>query len=85
MRLFVRRVRAVARKEVAHVRRDPGMLALSLGMPLLLVCIFGFGVRFDADHLPVVLVDQDLFRFPQIWAAAGHPTLHHLDLSLIHI
>ena len=22
---------------------------------------------------PVVLVDQDLFRFPQIWAAAGHP------------
>ncbi|GCL63911.1 YbaK/EbsC family protein [Pseudaquabacterium pictum] len=22
---------------------------------------------------PVVLVDQDLFRFPEIWAAAGHP------------
>lgn len=22
---------------------------------------------------PVVLVDQDLFRFSQIWAAAGHP------------
>ena len=22
---------------------------------------------------PVVLVDQDLFRFPEVWAAAGHP------------
>lgn len=22
---------------------------------------------------PVVLVDQDLFRFPAVWAAAGHP------------
>jgi prolyl-tRNA editing enzyme YbaK/EbsC (Cys-tRNA(Pro) deacylase) len=22
---------------------------------------------------PVVLVDRDLFRFPEIWAAAGHP------------
>ena len=25
------------------------------------------------DQAPVVLVDQDLFRFPEIWAAAGHP------------
>lgn len=59
MWVFLRRVRAMARKEVAHVRRDPGMLWLAIGMPLLLICIFGFGVRFDADHLPVVLVDQD--------------------------
>jgi ABC-2 type transport system permease protein len=59
MWVFLRRVRAMARKEVAHVRRDPGMLWLAIGMPLLLICIFGFGVRFDAEHLPVVLVDQD--------------------------
>jgi ABC-2 type transport system permease protein len=59
MWVFFRRVRAMARKEVAHVRRDPGMLWLAIGMPLLLILIFGFGVRFDADHLPVVLVDLD--------------------------
>ncbi len=56
---FFRRVRAMARKEVAHVRRDAGMLYLAIGMPLLLIFIFGFGVRFDADDLPIVLVDQD--------------------------
>lgn len=56
---FFRRVLAMARKEVAHVRRDPGTLYLAIGMPLLLIGIFGFGVRFDADHLPVVLVDLD--------------------------
>jgi ABC-2 type transport system permease protein len=59
MWVFFRRVRAIARKEVAHVRRDPGMLWLAIGMPLLLICIFGFGVRFDADHLPIVFVDAD--------------------------
>ncbi len=32
---FSRRVWAMARKEVAHVRRDPGMLYLAIGMPLL--------------------------------------------------
>ena len=56
---FVRRVLAMARKEVADVRRDPGMLYLAIGMPLLLIAIFGFGVRFDADNLPVALVDLD--------------------------
>jgi prolyl-tRNA editing enzyme YbaK/EbsC (Cys-tRNA(Pro) deacylase) len=24
-------------------------------------------------NTPVVLIDQDLFRFEQVWAAAGHP------------
>lgn len=56
---FLRRVMAMARKEVAHVRRDAGMLYLAIGMPLLLIFIFGFGVRFDADDLPVVVVDED--------------------------
>jgi ABC-2 type transport system permease protein len=56
---FVRRVLAMARKETAHVRRDPTTLYLAVGMPLLLILIFGFGVRFDADDLPVVLVDLD--------------------------
>lgn len=59
LRKFLRRVLAMARKEVAHIRRDPGTLYLAIGMPLLLIGIFGFGVRFDADELPVALVDLD--------------------------
>lgn len=56
---FLRRVLAMARKEVRHVRRDPGMLYLAIGMPMLLIFIFGFAVRFDADDLPVAVVDLD--------------------------
>ena len=36
---------------------------------------------------PVVLIDQDLFRFEEIWAAAGHPhavfKLHPRDLPAL--
>jgi prolyl-tRNA editing enzyme YbaK/EbsC (Cys-tRNA(Pro) deacylase) len=36
---------------------------------------------------PVTLVDQELFRFEEIWAAAGHPhgvfKLHPRDLALL--
>jgi len=55
----MRRVLAMSRKEVLHVRRDPTMTWLAIGMPVLLVLIFGFGVRFDLDHLPVAWVDLD--------------------------
>jgi prolyl-tRNA editing enzyme YbaK/EbsC (Cys-tRNA(Pro) deacylase) len=36
---------------------------------------FSIGGVAPLAHLqpPVVLVDRDLFRFPEIWAAAGHP------------
>ena len=38
-------------------------------------------------HPPVTLVDQELFRFDEIWAAAGHPhgvfKLHPRDLALL--
>ncbi|MEZ4236620.1 MAG: ABC transporter permease [Myxococcota bacterium] len=79
---FVRRVWAMARKEVAHVRRDPAMLYLAIGMPLLLILIFGFGVRFDADDLPVVVVDQDRTAASadliDAWVASG-------DLRLVDV
>jgi ABC-2 type transport system permease protein len=79
---FLRRVWAMARKEVAHVRRDPGMLYLAIGMPLLLILIFGFGVRFDAEDLPVVVVDQDRTArsadLIEAWFASG-------DLALVDV
>jgi ABC-2 type transport system permease protein len=55
----VRRVAALATKELAHIRRDPQTLAMALGMPVALLLLFGYGVTFDLDHLPVVAVDQD--------------------------
>jgi ABC-2 type transport system permease protein len=54
-----RRIRAIARKETLHVQRDPRSLYLALGMPIVLLLLFGYGVSFDMDQLPVVLVDED--------------------------
>lgn len=56
---FFRRVRAIARKEVLHILRDPRSLYMAIGMPALLIAMFGYGVRFELDHLPIVVVDQD--------------------------
>jgi ABC-2 type transport system permease protein len=56
---FWGRVFAMAGKEALHVIRDPRTLWLALGMPVLLIVLFGYGVSFDVDHMPVAIVDQD--------------------------
>jgi len=53
------RISAMAAKEAAHIRRDPQTLAMALVMPVGLLLLFGYGVTFDLEHLPVVTVDQD--------------------------
>lgn len=42
-----------------HVLRDPRTLYLALGMPVVLLLLFGLGVSFDLEHLPVAFVDYD--------------------------
>ena len=54
-----KRVWAIAKKEVMHIRRDPWTFWFALGMPVLLLVLFGYAVSFDIDHIPVVVVDQD--------------------------
>ncbi len=56
---FVRRVAALASKEATHIRRDPRMLYMALAMPVLLLVLFGYGVSFDVDRVPLLAVDHD--------------------------
>ncbi|NOZ02464.1 MAG: ABC transporter permease [Deltaproteobacteria bacterium] len=58
-RRFAVRTGAMARKETWHVVRDPSNLFLALGMPVVLIIVFGYGVSFDLDHVPVAIIDQD--------------------------
>lgn len=53
------RVGALASKEAVHIRRDPQTLVMALGMPVALLLLFGYGVTFDLEHLPIAVVDQD--------------------------
>jgi ABC-2 type transport system permease protein len=49
----------MAWKEVLHVRRDPRTLVLALVMPVLMLLLFGFGISFDLERLPLAVGDED--------------------------
>jgi ABC-2 type transport system permease protein len=53
------RIGAIAAKETLHIRRDPRTLYLALGMPVVLLFLFGYGVSFDLERLPLAIADRD--------------------------
>jgi ABC-2 type transport system permease protein len=53
------RIRALARKEVIHIVRDVRVIYLALGLPVVLLALFGYAVSFDLDRLPMAVIDQD--------------------------
>lgn len=54
-----RRVRAIARKEKAHILRDKFTLALALILPVVVVGIFGLAIEFNLNDIPAVVMDLD--------------------------
>ena len=58
-RRLAARTLAMAGKETLHVVRDPRTLYVAIGVPIVLLVIFGFGVSFDLDHVPMAVVDED--------------------------
>jgi ABC-2 type transport system permease protein len=54
----LRRVRAVARKEFLHVLRDPRSLLMALGIPVLMLVLFGYALTLDVDQVPLVVLDE---------------------------
>ena len=59
LRRLLQRSLAIGRKEVLHILRDPQVLLFALGMPLVLIFLFGYAVTFDIEQIPLVLVDQE--------------------------
>jgi ABC-2 type transport system permease protein len=80
---FLRRTWAVAHKEVLHILRDARAVYLALGLPVVMLMLFGYGISQDVDHLPLAVVDQDdtpaSRRLPQALVAGGY-FVHALDL-----
>lgn len=52
------RLRAVARKEFLHIVRDPRSLGLAIGIPMLMIVLFGYALTLDVDRVPLVVWDQ---------------------------
>ncbi|HUS57042.1 MAG TPA: ABC transporter permease [Planctomycetota bacterium] len=52
------RTRAVARKEFIHVVRDPFSLGMAIGMPIMMLVLFGYALTLDVDNVPLAVWDQ---------------------------
>jgi len=53
------RIFPLLKKETLHILRDPRSLYLALGLPILLLILFGFAITFDVKNVPVGAVDLD--------------------------
>lgn len=59
MRSFFIRLFALAHKETLHAVRDKQLIYVALGMPLLLILLFGYAISFDVTDAPIAVLDQD--------------------------
>ncbi len=95
-----RRLAAIVRKEVLQIIRDSRSLLIVVGMPLILMLAFGYGVSFDTKHLPLCVFDregsqrsQDLLKrfqaseyFNVVQTVNNYPELiHAIDSARCHL
>ena len=50
---------ALVRKEVIELKRDPITLAVAVLLPLVLLFLFGYGIRYDVENVALGVHDQD--------------------------
>ena len=50
---------AITRKEFIHIVRDPFSLGMAIGLPVMMLVLFGFALTLDVDNVPLVVWDQD--------------------------
>jgi ABC-2 type transport system permease protein len=58
LRASLRRLGAVARKEVRQLARDRVTFGMIVGVPLMQILLFGYAINFDVRHLATVVHDQ---------------------------
>lgn len=54
----MKRLRAFIHKEFLHILRDTKTLVIVLLLPVLLIIIFGFGVRTEIKNAPIAILDK---------------------------
>ncbi|HZV21544.1 MAG TPA: ABC transporter permease, partial [Hyphomicrobiales bacterium] len=55
----LRRIRALIRKEMLQIVRDPSSLIVAVVLPVLLLFLFGFGISFDVTTIRLGLVIEN--------------------------
>lgn len=59
------RLKAIVSKEVLQIMRDARSIAIVVGMPVIMMLAFGYGISFDLKHLPVYVFDREGSRQSQ--------------------
>lgn len=59
LRAFWHRLRALVHKETRQLLRDPSNLMIGIGLPIVLILIFGYGVTLDVNNVRLALVLDD--------------------------
>jgi ABC-2 type transport system permease protein len=55
----MRRILAIVRKESRQILRDPLSLGTLLGVPTMMLLLYGYALNWDVRHVRTVLVDHD--------------------------
>jgi ABC-2 type transport system permease protein len=75
------RLRAIARKEVIQLRRDPRSLLLAFLLPVVLLVLFGYAITWDVEAIAIAIVDQDRSaesrELGERFLASGYFTVRH--------
>jgi ABC-2 type transport system permease protein len=75
------RAMSIARKETRHIRRDSVTLAAALGLPVLLVCFFGFVIDLNVRDVGLLVADGDNTRasrqLTELFSSSGYFTVTH--------
>jgi ABC-2 type transport system permease protein len=66
-----RRLAALVRKEFLQLRRDRRTLGLIVGMPVVLLLVFGYAASFDVEHIQAELVGHDSVSLRRVLAAGS--------------
>jgi ABC-2 type transport system permease protein len=53
------RTRAVFRKELIHIKRDPSSLVQAILLPVILLFLYGYALTFDINHVPTAVLDRE--------------------------
>ena len=75
----LRRLKAIAVKEVLQIWRDPRSLMIALLLPFTQMFMFGYGVNLDLKHIPVCTFDREGSQRSQALAQAfpGFALFYH--------
>ena len=55
----MRRVLAVLRKETHQILRDPLSLGILLGVPTMMLLLYGYALNWDVRNVRTVVIDRD--------------------------